>query len=146
MQGRPSFVIPCPSCKSSCTNPLQWLPRWLHGSKLCWCRVQKRSFFLWLPYRFRITRLLNHGAAALAPKRALSSFSLTVTVKGSARARARRAALFTLVFRLLRDKKKHIRHVTISDRRHGDHGPPEAVGNGLEVGVRRAGLRKINCT
>ena len=40
----------------------------------------------------------------------------------------------------------HIRHVTIADRGHGDHGPPEAVGNGLEVGVRRAGLREINCT
>ena len=41
---------------------------------------------------------------------------------------------------------KHIRHVTISDRGHGDHGPPEAVGNGLEVGMRRTGLREINCT
>jgi hypothetical protein len=29
------------------------------------------------------------------------------------------------------------RHVTVADRGHCDNGPPEAVGNGLEVGVRR---------
>ena len=42
--------------------------------------------------------------------------------------------------------KRNIRHVTVADRGHCDNGPPEAVGNGLEVGVRRTGLRKINCT
>ena len=42
--------------------------------------------------------------------------------------------------------KRNIRHVTVADRGHCDNGPPEAVRNGLEVGVRRTGLRKINCT
>jgi hypothetical protein len=39
-----------------------------------------------------------------------------------------------------------LRHVSVSDCGHGDDGPPEAVGNGLEVRVRRAGLGEVDRT
>ena len=37
-----------------------------------------------------------------------------------------------------------LRHVSIADCGHGDHGPPEAVRNGLEVAVRGASLSEVN--
>jgi hypothetical protein len=38
-----------------------------------------------------------------------------------------------------------VRHVSVTDGGHGDDGPPEAVRNGFEVGLRRARLRKVHC-
>ena len=43
-----------------------------------------------------------------------------------------------------RDAKNVIRHVSVTDGGHGDHGPPEPVGDRLEVRLRRSRLRKIN--